>query len=121
MAEGAHGRVATVGSHAGVKLINAAVATSAAPTNATKPLMAEAVGYDSWTFVVDTLVAFVATVTFWGTISDPAGTVFVWFPLGTLTNAMTAPLTYGGPLTGVFANVSAYTSGTVNAYAFVTK
>jgi hypothetical protein len=83
--------------------------------------MIEAMGYDSWTFSLDTTVAFVATVTFWGTLSDPKGTSFIWFPLGTLTNTMTTPLVFGGPLTGVFASVSAFTSGTVNAYGFVTK
>lgn len=107
----------TVGSKGGVVLLEATGLTPA-PTSTTRPLMREARGWAKWTVALDQTLAFVATVTIWGTVSDPDGSSFVWFKLGTLDNTSTSPLFVNFPLTGIYAQVSAYTSGTVRVVGF---
>lgn len=123
----AGGRVAIVGSHGGVLLVSAGSgATTAAPGATSTPLMAEGglSGYDSWTFWAAS-AAGTFTVIFFGTINafvpgTPASGMN-WFQIGQLTNASTAPLTFGFALVGVFAQVSANTGATPSAWGMVTK
>jgi hypothetical protein len=126
------------------QVITAAVATTTAPGNSgyLGPTFIEAAGYRYWTVFVTGITT--ATVSFWGSIDQqtymslspaqrPKGLVTVgtaiWvaLPLSTsseggtsgATTTVNGVFTWHMPLLDFGANVSAWTSGTINVYALV--